>query len=288
MIFPEIQGNENLKRALSELEAKNRMPHAVIIDGGNEDTRLALAEHLAKWAVCESDGEKPCSDCKGCTLADAKSHSDIHYAKGEGKTDIYNKEEMMFIIKDSYTKPYIADRKVYILSECDRKLPVISQNIFLKTLEEPPADVLFIITCKTAKSLLETIRSRAVTFTLESEFSYSEENMELAKEIVLGIVARNEMELLKATFKLDERAKALSVLDLVILLLRDGLAFYVGSEAEIDNETAQTLCKKITKKNYIELIEITKDAQLKITQNVGLKLVSTDLCAKYRRALWQR
>lgn len=288
MIFPEIQGNENLKHSLNELEAKNRMPHAVIIDGGNEETRLSLARHLAKWAVCESENEKPCSNCKGCTLAHADSHSDIHYSKGEGKTGIYNKEEMLFIIKDSYSKPYIAERKVYILSECDRKLPVISQNIFLKTLEEPPADVLFIITCKTSKSLLETIRSRAVTFTLESEFKYSEEYMALSKEIALGITSRTEMELLKATFKLDEREKALSVLDLVILLLRDGLAVYVGSEAETDNETAQLLCKKLTKKNYIELIEITKDAQLKITQNTGLKLVSTDLCAKYRRALWQR
>ena len=102
------------------------------------------------------------------------------------------------------------------------------------------------------------------------------------------MVANSEMELLMATYKLDERAKALSVLDLVILLLRDGLAVYVGAQAELDSETAETLCKKLTKKNYIELIEITKEAQLNITRNVGLKLVSTDLCAKYRRALWQR
>ncbi|MBR2279762.1 MAG: hypothetical protein IJ903_02385 [Ruminococcus sp.] len=288
MILPELTGNENLKNQLSRLEEQNRMPHAVIIDGGNEELRLKLAEHLAMWAVCESEGEKPCSSCKGCTLAKAKSHSDIHYAEGEGKTDSYNKKEMSFIVKDAYIKPYIADRKVYILSECDRKLPVISQNIFLKTLEEPPQDVLFIMTCKTSKSLLETIRSRAMTFTLESELGYSDEHLDLSREIALGIVAKSEMDLLKATYKLDERAKALTVLDLVIQLLRDGLAVYVGSEAELDAEIAETLCRKLTKKNYLELIDITKDAQLKITQNVGLKLVSTELCAKYRRALWQR
>lgn len=288
MIFPELKGNENLKRQLSQLERQNRMPHAVIIDGGSEELRQALADHLAMWAVCENDSDKPCGECKGCTLAKAKSHSDIHYAKGEGKTEIYNKDEMHFIVEDAYLKPYIADRKVYILSECDRKLPVISQNIFLKTLEEPPQDVLFIMTCKTAKSLLETIRSRAVVFTLESELSYSEEDFELAREIAEGICARSEMELLKSANKLDERAKALSTLDLLILLLRDGLSVYIGSDAELDLQTAETLCRKLTKKNFLEIIDIVKDAQLKITQNVGLKLVATDLCARCRRALWQR
>lgn len=288
MIFPELNGNENLKNQLSRLEQNNRMPHAVIIDGGSEELRLLLAEHLAQWAVCESDGDKPCGVCKSCTLSKAKSHGDIHYAKGEGKTDIYNKEEMSFIVRDAYIKPYISGRKVYILSECDRKLPVISQNIFLKTLEEPPQDVLFIMTCKTAKSLLETIRSRSVVFTLESELSYDEEYLDLAKELALGITAHTEMEFLKAANKLDERAKALTVLDLLILLLRDGLSVYVGGDAELDARTAEALCKKLTKKNYLELIDIVKDSQLKITQNVGLKLAATDLCAKCRRALWQR
>lgn len=286
MIFPDIKGNDKIKKSLSELQ--NRMPHAIIIDGGSAQLRETLAEHLTMWAVCESDGEKPCGVCKGCTLAKAKSHSDIFYAKGEGKTEIYNKDIMSFIIKDAYIKPYISEKKVYILSECDRKFPVISQNIFLKTLEEPPLDVLFIMTCESAKSLLETIRSRAAAFTLESELSYDEEELSLAKEIVTGITARSEMELLKATYKLDARNKALNVLNLVILLLRDGLAVYLGGEAELDDESAQTLCKKLTKKNYIDLIEITKDSKTKITQNVGLKLVSTDLCAKYRRTLWQR
>ena len=240
------------------------------------------------WAVCEAESDKPCGVCKGCRLAAAKSHSDIHYAKGEGKTDIYNKDEMSFIVRDAYIKPYIANRKVYILSECGRKLPVISQNIFLKTLEEPPQDVLFIMTCDNAKSLLETIRSRASVFTLESKLEYNGEYLELAKKIAAGIVGRSEMELLKATYELDEREKSLKTLDLLMLLLRDGLAVSLDGEAELDPETARMLCKRLTKQNYLELIDITRDARLKITQNVGLKLVSTRLCAEYRRALWQR
>lgn len=288
MIFPELEGNEKLKKALSGLETGSRMPHAVIIDGADEKTRSDLADWLAMRAVCESDGEKPCNVCKGCKLASAHSHSDIHYAKGEGKTDIYNKDEMRFIVRDAYVKPYIADRKVYILSECDRKLPVISQNIFLKTLEEPPQDVLFIMTCENSKSLLPTILSRATVFTLESKLDINEEYLTLAKKIAAGIVGRSEMELLKSTFALDEREKSLKTLDLLILLLRDGLAVFLGAEPELDRETAELLGRKLTKQNYLQLIDITRDAQLKITRNVGLKLVTTRLCAEYRRALWQR
>ncbi len=288
MIFPAIDGNEKLKSILAAPENRSRMPHAVIIEGGSESDRAALAKWFSIWAVCESGGDKPCGSCKGCHLAQADAHSDICYAKGEGKTEIYNKNVMLKLIKDSYRKPYIAEKKAYIFLDCERRLPVISQNIFLKTLEEPPLNVIFILTCETAKSLLTTIRSRASVFTLESKLSVNEEHFELAKKIAAGIVSNSEMDLLKATYELNERDKANSTLDLLILLLRDGLAVYINAEPELDRDTAELLCRRLTKKNYLELIDITRDAQLKISQNVGLNLVATRLCAEYRRALWQR
>ncbi len=288
MIFPAIDGNEKLKSILEAPEYRSRMPHAVIIEGGSESDRAALAKWFSMWAVCESEDDKPCGSCKGCHLAETGAHSDIRYAKGEGKTESYSKKVMEEIIEDSYRKPYIADTKAYVFLDCERRLPVISQNIFLKTLEEPPANVIFILTCETAKSLLDTIRSRSSVVTLESRLSVNEEHFELAKRIAAGIVSNSEMDLLKAAYELNGRDKAASTLDLVILLLRDGLAVYLNTEPELDRDTAELLCRRLTKKNYLELIDITRDAQVKISQNVGLNLVATRLCAEYRRALWQR
>ena len=287
MNFLNFNGNNNLKSSLNALEKQNRMPHAIIINGGNLESRNQLASHLAMWAVCSQE-EKPCYSCKNCLNAESKSHSDIYFAKGEGKTNIYNKEELNKIIKDSFIKPNQADRKVYILEECDRRFPIISQNAFLKTLEEPPQDVLFIMTCENSNVLLSTILSRATVFTLEREEEINSETLSLAKEIALGIVVSSELELLKATYKLNTRDLSIEVLSYVISLLRDGLAVSVGSTPVTDADTATRLCKKLTKTQYLKLIEITQDAIRKISQNVSLKLISTWLCGEYRRISWQR
>jgi hypothetical protein len=287
MNFLDFQGNDRLKSALNSLETHNRMPHAIIIDGGNAESRDKLATHLSAWAVCD-ESEKPCGQCKNCINAKAKAHSDIYYAQGEGKTDIFNKKEINHIIEDASIKPNQAQVKVYILSECDRRFPPISQNVFLKTLEEPPQDVLFILTCENSNVLLSTIRSRATTFTLESQVQIDEEAMTVAKEIALGIVSTSEIKLLKATNKLKDREQARLILSYVVMLLRDGLCFSVGSKAINEVETAELLCKKLTKAQYLKLIEITIDAQKKITQNVSLSLIGTWLCGEYRRTSWQR
>lgn len=287
MNFSRLEGNDNLKKTLMELESANRMPHAVIISGGSEEKRGELSLHLSMWAVC-SDSDKPCGKCKNCLNAHEKAHSDVYYAKGSGKTNIYNKEEIERVIRDASVKPNQADRKVYVLEECDKRLPVISQNAFLKTLEEPPQDVLFIMTCENPMALLETIRSRAVIFTLESDRTPSGNALSAAKKIAEGMVSSSEMRLMKATYLLNERALALDALDALILLLRDGLALCLGAEAELDPETAERLCRKLTRSKFLKAIELTRDAKSKIHSNVSLKLISVWLCAEYRRNVWQK
>lgn len=263
------------------------MPHALIIDGGGEQSRKNLALFLAMWAVCGGK-DRPCGQCKNCKNARAQAHSDIYFVKGEGKTDSYSINEVKKVVRDAFIKPNQAQYKVYIFNECDRRFPEASQNVFLKTLEEPPGNVLFIMTCRSGKSLLETIRSRATVFTLESTRNIDQDKLALAREIALGIVSPLEMELLKALYRLDKRDSALETLDLVILILRDGLAIACGSTAETDAETAEKLCRKLTKAQYIRLIEATQSAETKIVRNVGLKLLGTQLCGEYRRIAWQR
>lgn len=287
MNFEQLSGNNALKKALDAIENQNRMPHAVIINGGTEEYRSAVAQHLAVWAVCSGEN-KPCHNCKNCVNAEAKSHSDIYFAKGEGKTNIYNKDEIKKIIKDSFVKPNQADKKVYILEECDRRFPVISQNAFLKTLEEPPQDVLFIMTCENSNILLGTILSRATVFSLENESKINEESLELAKEIALGIICPQEYELMKSLSKLTKREIFIETMGAVVMILRDGLAFSVNAQPVIDSEIAKKLCKRLTKAQYLKLIEISNDAVKKVSQNASLKLLSTWLCGEYRRISWQR
>ena len=285
MNFSDLQLNTNLKETLSALEKQNRMPHALIISGGSEGVRSQLCGHIAAWAVCNSRSGRPCGLCKNCMNAMERSHSDIYYASSGGKTKIYSAEELKRIVRDASIKPNQADRKVYIFEECDKKLPEISQNILLKTLEEPPQDILFILTCENDKVLLETIRSRAATLFLGDEREMNSERSRQARDILNALFSSNELDLLKETYKLSERFSALETLDCIVNLLSEGLSLRCGYESGNNPETAQLLCGKLTKAQFLELIEVTRSAQQKINQHLGMELVSTWLCAKYRAGI---
>ena len=286
MNFLDLQLNTSLKNSLNSLDKGNRMPHALIISGGSEDDRNALCGHLAAWAVCSSSGDRPCGSCKNCKNAFDRAHSDIYYAKGSGKTKIYNANELRDIIRDASIKPNQADRKVFIFEECDKKLSEISQNILLKTLEEPPQDILFIMTCENSKNLLETIRSRAVTLNLGDEKEVGGKSKELAEEILSSMLKSSEIELMRAAYKLSDRFTALETLESIVIMLRDGLCTQSGFVPENNTEIAEKLCSKLTKSQFLELVEITNSAQLKINQNVSTELVGTWLCSQYRKTVW--
>lgn len=289
MNFLDFNIDSSLKDELSSLERQNRLPHAIIINGGNEQSRLDTAVFLSMWAVCSGKADnKPCGKCKGCINAKKQNHSDVYFAKGAGKTGNYNIEELRNITEDSAYKPNEAKNKVYIFLNADKKLPVISQNTFLKTLEEPPQDVLFILTTENSNALLPTILSRATVFNIPFIDKIEDENLEIAKEIIKGILNPSEIDLLYATYKLNKKQTALDVLPLVSRLFRDGLACSVGASCTLDEECGKNLCKRLTKSRLLKLIEINEKAIVKIAQNVNMNLLATWLCGEYRRISWQK
>ena len=286
MNFPGLKLNNSVKNSLDALDKQNRMPHAFIISGGSGESRRALCDMLAAWAVCSSAGNKPCGECKDCKNAFSRAHSDIRYAEGSGKTMIYKADELKNIVHDASIKPNQADRKVYVFEECDKRLPQIpNQGILLKTIEEPPQDILFILTCDNSKTLLDTIRSRAVTLNIGEEKELSEGSVELAEEITKSMLMPSEIDLLRATYKLSERFASLDALDCIAQTLADGLRYQAGCESGGQSQTAERLCAKLTKAQFLKLIEITRSAQRRINQNVSLELVSTWLCSQYRKAI---
>ncbi len=286
MNFLDFNINSMLKEELQSLENQNKLPHAIIINGGNEEERLNTAILLSMWATCRESGEIPCGKCKSCINARAKNHEDVYFAKSFGKTEIYNAEEMKQIAKDTILKANSARNKVYIFLNADKSMPPISQNMFLKTLEEPPENVLFILTTQNSKALLSTILSRATVFNIPIKDSFQAENIELAKNIVQGIINPMEIDLLYATGKLTKKQTALEVLPVVSRLLRDGIACSIGSECTLDEDTGKILAKRLTKSRLIRLIELNEKAIVKINQNVNLNLLATWLCGEYRRISW--
>lgn len=280
-ITPEI------KDVFSKLFNYNRMPHAVIIEGGSDLLREQAALYLSSWAVCSSNGnDRPCGVCKNCTKALLKSHSDIFYAQSTGKTGIINIETMRKIIMDSNIVANEANTRVFVLLDADKRMKEDVQNAFLKILEEPPQSILFVITCENSKSLLQTIRSRAQIFTLKTDEIVTQECDDLAKDIINGILSVSEIPLLFSTAQLTNRSTAKEVLAVISEYLRKALL--ASSGAACTDETAQKLAKKLTKLRLIGLIDITSQAIIKADRNINMTVLSTWLCTQYRRISWQR
>ncbi len=273
------------KEQFCDILNSRRMPHAVLIEGADTNTRKEVAHFLSKGAVCSGEF-RPCETCKDCIKASKNSHPDIYTPKLSGKTNIINVDSVRELIKNTSIIPNEADTKVFILYDVDKCMPEISQNAFLKVLEEPPQSTLFILTAESSKKMLTTILSRVQVFSLDIKNEIDEEIDSLAQEIIKGILALSEEKLLYATAKLSNRVLFKEVLKRVCEYLRQGLCYSVGVQNQSD--IAYSIAKKLTKQRIIGLIELSSKAILRADRNVNMALLTTHICGEYRRISWQR
>lgn len=155
MNFNSLIGNEHIKKTLL------KPFHAYLIEGETGSGRHTLLRLLAASCVCTADDErKPCMKCVQCRKFLSGNHPDVTYVSADIKV-----EALREVLADVSYKPNEADRKCIIIDGAE-KLSVQAQNILLKTLEEPPQYVVFILVCATKEGLLETVRSRCMTLSM--------------------------------------------------------------------------------------------------------------------------
>lgn len=159
MRFEGFYGNDRTKEILSGMFDSRRIPHAILIDGPQGAGKKTLARIIAAAAVCVSQDEIPCGVCRQCKNALAGVHPDIRLYEGTSPRS-FGVDLVRQIRDDAYVAPNDAARKVYILANA-QNMTEQAQNALLKILEEPPASVLFILTCDSRSHVLETVRSRA-------------------------------------------------------------------------------------------------------------------------------
>ena len=273
---------------ITELIRSRRIPHTVIIEGADSAERENAARLLAAGAVCRS-AEPPCMSCGACEKALEGYHPDIFIPEPSKnlKSGILSLKDL----RDEYlsgmsVKPNEADVKVYIFSEADKLLREDSQNALLKTIEEPPQNLLFIFTVSAAKSLLLTVRSRARIITLRRTGSFDEECDAAAAKIIGGIVSPYEYDLLLVLGGLSDKDRLKGALTSLTEKLRLALCFCSG--VPTDDEAVRRLTRKLNRARIIALIDITGEAVSRLATNVNLQLLTTWLCSQYRRITWQK
>ena len=284
--FSGFAGNEKVKTALSLAFDEGRFPHAVVLEGSAESGRNKLAGILAKAAVCQSGQEKPCGHCSGCIKAQAGSHPDIFFLDGDGDPRAFPIDAIRKIRSDAYVKPNEAPNKVYVLLGV-QNMAEVSQNALLKVFEEPPENVLFLLTTVSAAALLPTVRSRAQIFSLEGAHALGEVDFDYTAKLTAAITAKNEAELLFLTSDLiKDKIRLRTVLAQLLLIFRDAAVFRAGGTACLSGqeETARALGNALTRDKLLLLLERAEETLRALDRNANMVLLVTALCANLRAA----
>jgi DNA polymerase III delta prime subunit len=289
MNFNDFQFSDDLKGKLNNLTANGRLPHSIIITGGNNKLREDIALFLCHYAMCFAE-EKPCFSCRGCHKVASFSHPDIFYVEPDAKrkNPIYSKDVVKDVIAHTANVPNEGNLKIFVFRDVDERLPVISQNALLKTLEEPTQKILFLLLCKSADNLLETIISRCSAIDVPVIEDFDEKAVALATEVALSMVDVNEYSLLKATYKLNKKDVVLQILPPLKAIIRDALVLSVGGNIQKDNHVAKKLIRKLTREKLLDILNILNKAQKMAEGNVNMNILSTWLCSEFRRIIWQK
>lgn len=159
-----LAGNAQIKAQLAHREGD--LAHAYIVAGPAGSGRHTLAAQMAAALVCSAQPQlRPCGRCSHCRKAAGGIHPDITVIAGSGGKPI-TVDQVRALRTDAYVRPNEAERKVYLLERADR-MNASAQNAMLKLLEEGPAYAAFLLLSENAGGILETVRSRCETLTLD-------------------------------------------------------------------------------------------------------------------------
>ncbi len=148
-----------LKRTL----VRERVAHAYLLTGPPQIGKRSLALNFAQSLNCLSDEEKPCGQCLACRKIAHGSHPDVQIIEGEGGT--LKIDQMRTLRHEAALSPLEGRWKVYIIRQMEQATAEAA-NCLLKTLEEPPSNVILMLTASEAEVLLTTIVSRCQVLNL--------------------------------------------------------------------------------------------------------------------------
>ncbi len=163
--FDELIGQETISQTLSLALDSNRLSHAYLFSGLRGSGKTSTARIFAKALICEKGmSHQPCGECQNCILALQNRHMDIVEMDGASSRKI---DDIRDLIEQTKYRPATARFKIFIIDEV-HMLTKEAFNALLKTLEEPPEYVKFILATTDPLKLPATILSRTQHFRFKS------------------------------------------------------------------------------------------------------------------------
>jgi len=162
--FEELVGQEHVLRALQNALEQNRLHHAYLFTGTRGVGKTTIARILAKCLNCETGiTATPCGKCSACQEIDAGTFIDLIEVDAASRTKVEDTRELLDNVQYSPTRGRF---KIYLIDEV-HMLSGHSFNALLKTLEEPPEHVKFLLATTDPQKLPVTILSRCLQFNLK-------------------------------------------------------------------------------------------------------------------------
>ena len=207
--FTELAGQAHVVRALSNALTQNRLHHAYLFTGTRGVGKTTVARILAKALNCETGiTATPCGVCSACTQIDAGRFVDLLELDAASNTGIDNMRE---VLDNAQYAPTVGRYKVYIIDEV-HMLSKAAFNSMLKTLEEPPEHVKFILATTDPQKIPITVLSRCLQFNLKQM------PPELVREHLTKVLTAENVEFQPAALPLIARAAQGSMRDALSLL----------------------------------------------------------------------
>ena len=260
--FAQLAGQEHVVQALTNALSQNRLHHAYLFTGTRGVGKTTIARIFAKSLNCESGiTATPCGVCGACTEIDSGRFVDLIELDAASNTQVDNMRELL---ESALYAPSSGRFKVYIIDEV-HMLSKSAFNAMLKTLEEPPAHVKFILATTDPQKIPVTVLSRCLQFNLK----------QMPPALILShlqyVLGQENIPYENGALNLVARAAQGSMRD-ALSLMDQAIAY---SSGKVDESLVRTMLGAIDQGYLFDLLQL-----LRAGDGAGLLRIADDMAIR--------